>query len=646
MAPLSVSFKPQPHLRPPPHHVLAPAYGTTWSSYLPHWSPQPESHAQHGLGAPPTDSQQAADLGSFQRQRLPEVRTGFQNPWDSWHKPTLAELWQGLRWGQPSEDEDGVGVGDTDGDRSKQQQSLLQYISSTFNVGGEGCGSNDPASEASALLKVVKPDFEFDVRGRDRRSTVKTTWLGHAGVLLQLAPLDEGGQEPIRILFDPIFSQRCSPTQLAGPLRSYLSPCQASDLPPIDLVVISHNHYDHLDYNTILEVWRLNSHKVRFIVPLGNRAWFVQQPLSIPSERVLEMDWWDEAYFTSADAEEESRDGGSSSPKPAQVTAGSLKVVCTPAQHGSGRYGLDTNCSLWSSWFLELSRGGEDAEESFKIFFGGDTGFQFHGPDFPPKPPKDFDSSGKAAPVPPTTSSHLSDQGDEGPSPRYRDEETEDDDIEAVLAFASKPNPPPNYAYCPAFEEISIRLGSPDLSLLPISVGATISFLRSYVPVPDSISPFPRIGEGLTSANHMAPWDAVRVFRILSGSESALHGNGQTSSLHGLGKDRVQTEALEEVSRGEVVDSVGGKGGRKTTCLAIHWGTFVSGYDEVIKTLRQLEYACQAQGVQFRRGGGLESNGSAGDAAQENGVARADGAEELHDLLEFFALDHGQSIVL
>uniref|UniRef100_V5EQB9 Metallo-beta-lactamase domain-containing protein n=2 Tax=Kalmanozyma brasiliensis (strain GHG001) TaxID=1365824 RepID=V5EQB9_KALBG len=434
------------------------------------------------------------------------------------------------------------------------------------------------------LLTIEEPSFDFDSDAK-----LKATWLGHAGVLVQLPPLTPKGR-PIRVLFDPIFSQRCSPTQVAGPIRSYAPPCPISSLPPIDLVIISHNHYDHLDYDTVRDLWAANKDRLRFVVPLGNKDWFIgsaageaqaQQPapstatspsteslssswsftpsaattsaLSIPAERVTELDWWAEVHLTQAGADADEGEA--------------LRVVCTPAQHGSGRYGVDTNCALWSSWYLEHPHSNADGTPT-KLYFGGDTGCQFHGPSFPPAPPL------APASVPTTPASETGDSLFPNQPlrshPTYRGGAhlSPDDEL-------SSPYPP-----CPAFSEIITRLGHPSFLMLPISVGATISFLRSYIPLPDSISPFPRLTPGLTAANHMPPWDAVRVF--------------------------------DEMTSGQA------------TCMAIHWGTFISGPEEVLKTLGQLKWACEQMGVRFARGE---------DAIGEKGKT-------------FVALNHGGSITL
>lgn len=158
----------------------------------------------------------------------------------------------------------------------------------------------------------------------------------------------------------------------------------------------------------------------------------------------------------------------------------------------------------------------------FRAFFGGDSGLQFHGP--------------------------------EGPSDTH--------------SLHSAPSP---YPRCPAFEEISARVGAPHFSLLPISVGATISFLKSYDPFPAFISPFPRIDSSVTSAGHMGPWGAVRVQRLMRDAGSP--------------KGSKQGNATP----------------RPPVSMAIHWGTFVGGPDEVTHSIRELRRACAAQGVKFTR---------------------------------------------
>ena len=645
---------------PPSHHVLAPAPGTTLSSYLPHWNPQPTAAAQRSGSSTPTNAQDSTDETSQGVTCLPNsialvdpakvVRIGFRNPWPSWHKPTVSEVWQGLEWGEdhdpaidyamqdadvaqtgvPGQEDVCVttlpyrdsrpGSPDKDLDATPEQEVTPEQEEEATRLPPRPIVQrNIPAAPytrqqkikmaAKQLLTVDPPSFDFDTTN----AKLKATWLGHAGVLVQLPPLTPN-QQPIRILFDPIFSQRCSPTQVAGPMRSYPAPCSISSLPPIDLVIISHNHYDHLDLDTIRELWAANSDRLRFVVPLGNKEWFVgaaandsgvalptpssaspfsngslasaatfvaaaSANLAIPRDRVTELDWWDEVLFT-----QPSKAGNGGSDK-------HLRVVCTPAQHGSGRYGVDTNCALWSSWFLEHP-GRPTDKASIKCYFGGDTGCQFHGRSFPPPPPRRAEeASPDASPASETSSfadSSTLSQHELSPTPTYR----------GGVRLQQNPDEGEEYPACPAFKEIVARLGAPTFLMLPVSVGATIAFLRSYVPLPDSFSPFPRISSGLTAANHMPPWDAVGVFDSMT----------------------VPTDAA-----GKPVHAI---------ALAIHWGTFISGPEEVLKTLGQLKWACNQHGVEYTRSG----DGLPGSATAK--VKPKRGRKTM------VALNHGASITL
>lgn len=119
----------------------------------------------------------------------------------------------------------------------------------------------------------------------------------------------------------------CSPTQFFGPTRSFPAPCPVSALPEIDIVFISHSHYDHLDYDSIVQLWNAHKDYIRFLVPTGNREWFLNLGIGIEEDRVTELDWWDEAWFDqkSGDIDALHREHDM------------LRVICTPAQHGSGK---------------------------------------------------------------------------------------------------------------------------------------------------------------------------------------------------------------------------------------------------------------------------------------------------------------------
>ena len=152
-------------------------------------------------------------------------------------------------------------------------------------------------------------------------------WIGHSTSLLHI-----NGK---KILTDPIFSERCSPVQFAGPKR-YSSPAVEIDsLPEIDIIVISHNHYDHLDYQTVKKI----GNSALWIVPLGLKSWFNNQGI----EKVVELDWF-ETYVHNE-----------------------IKVNCLPSQHWSKRTALKSFDTLWASWAIEV--------DGFNFWFAGDTGY-------------------------------------------------------------------------------------------------------------------------------------------------------------------------------------------------------------------------------------------------------------------------------
>ncbi|KAH6843232.1 beta-lactamase superfamily domain-containing protein [Chaetomium sp. MPI-CAGE-AT-0009] len=523
--------------QPPEHHVI-PVSTTQapsgWASYLPSWGPSP------GRTRPSATNSKVA---------------GFRNPWPSWHKRTVAQLYASLQWG---EDNDGCSelaashLANNPAPDKPENSKLPTFVDMRD-------WPNSLGAKAARLLQIENPDFSFP-----KDSKAKATWLGHAGVLVQLPSLDPQNGRPVRCVFDPIFSDRCSPMgSFAGPIRSYPAPCQAEDLPTIDVVCISHNHFDHMDQTSLMSIWRYSQDSVRFFVPLGNKRLLLEW--GIPDDRVIELDWWDSVQLTHP----------STPPNP---DARTLTIHCTPAQHNSFRGTGDANTTLWSSWFLELSTPNPTTTTTtttpppYRVFFAGDTGYQFHAsPTWPPSPAN--------------------------PDPQP------DSENEAV----SSP--------CPAFAQIRARIGPPNLLLLPVSVGATFAYLRSFVPLPDWLSPFPRHSAGVTGANHMPPWDAVRVVRVMAGVEG--DGGGEGDGDRGVGK----TE--------------GGADG--VVALAMHWGTFVPDPADVLRTLGALEWACKQQGVGFARGlarGERRSvNGVAGNAVLEKGPV-------------FVAVNHGGSVCI
>jgi L-ascorbate metabolism protein UlaG (beta-lactamase superfamily) len=162
-------------------------------------------------------------------------------------------------------------------------------------------------------------------------SGLRATWLGHSTVLIEI--------DGYRVLTDPVWGPRASPSRLVGPKRFQPVPVPLRAMPPIDLVVVSHDHYDHLDYPTIRELARLD---VPFVTSLGVGAHL--EAWGIGSERITELDWWETH----------------------RVPGTGLSVTAAPSQHFSGRGLKDRNATLWSSMVVRSDR--------HAVFFSGDTG--------------------------------------------------------------------------------------------------------------------------------------------------------------------------------------------------------------------------------------------------------------------------------
>lgn len=159
---------------------------------------------------------------------------------------------------------------------------------------------------------------------------LRITWMGHSSVLIE-----SNGR---RVLTDPVWGERVSPSSIVGPSRFHAPPLALETLGKLDAVVISHDHYDHLDHPTILQLAKTD---VPFVVPLGVGAHL--EHWGVPADRIVELDWWER--WTS----------------PTGVT-----LVATPAQHFSGRGLLSRNSTLWASWVVRT--------DAHRVYFGGDTG--------------------------------------------------------------------------------------------------------------------------------------------------------------------------------------------------------------------------------------------------------------------------------
>ena len=186
---------------------------------------------------------------------------------------------------------------------------------------------NKPTDTVPAGRIAVEPLTRAQLLAAPDRSLFR---LGHSTVLLKLR-----GEF---WLTDPVFSERASPVQWAGPKRFHAPPIALADLPPLKGVILSHNHYDHLDHATILALADKAEH---FLAPLGVGDTLVEW--GVPASKVQQLDWWQ------------------------STTVDGVRFVATPAQHFSGRGLFDGDKSLWASWVI--------MDDDLRVFFSGDTGY-------------------------------------------------------------------------------------------------------------------------------------------------------------------------------------------------------------------------------------------------------------------------------
>jgi L-ascorbate metabolism protein UlaG (beta-lactamase superfamily) len=168
---------------------------------------------------------------------------------------------------------------------------------------------------------------DFDV---PPQSGLRATWMGHASALIEI--------DGLRLLTDPVWSERVSPSTLVGPRRFFEPPIALDDLPPIDAVVISHDHYDHLDMETVKVLARCGA---LLLVPLGVGAHLEKWDIS--EARIRELDWGE------------------------RTSVGGVTFTQTPARHFSGRRVGDRDATLWCSWVI--------ASDRHSVFYSGDSGY-------------------------------------------------------------------------------------------------------------------------------------------------------------------------------------------------------------------------------------------------------------------------------
>lgn len=188
---------------------------------------------------------------------------------------------------------------------------------------------------------AVPPDLRF-IQANARSGAAMEpaiTWVGHATMLAQFGGLN--------LLTDPMFSERASPVTFTGPVRAQPPGLALTQLPRIDLVLVSHNHYDHLDEASVRALNAQPGGPPLFVVPLGIKPWLAELGIT----NAIELDWWQSHRFAGP--------------------AGPLEIVLTPAQHWSGRTLADRLVSLWGGFAIFAP--------DFHFFYSGDTGYS---PDF------------------------------------------------------------------------------------------------------------------------------------------------------------------------------------------------------------------------------------------------------------------------
>jgi L-ascorbate metabolism protein UlaG (beta-lactamase superfamily) len=177
--------------------------------------------------------------------------------------------------------------------------------------------------------------FRTDTRVYERppASGLRVTWMGHSSTLIEI--------DGVRILVDPVWDERAAPLKWAGPKRFFPAPLQLDELPRLDMVLISHDHYDHLGAQTIQQLAHLrNAAEAQWIAPLGVGA--ILQRLGLDSARVTELDWTD------------------------SVSVGDLSITALPARHFSGRSLFNRFETLWASFVLAGPR--------HRVYYGADSG--------------------------------------------------------------------------------------------------------------------------------------------------------------------------------------------------------------------------------------------------------------------------------
>ena len=188
--------------------------------------------------------------------------------------------------------------------------------------------------ELDRTLPVLTPDST--VLSSPPTDDIQVTWLGHASVLVQM--------DGVNILTDPYFSTHAGPCKLLSIKRYRPLPCTVEELPIIDAVCISHDHYDHLDVKAVKDLNARFGKQLHWFVPMGLKNWMIDSGC----QKVVELEWWDEAEFPGK-------------------SENFVKFIFTPTQHWCRRSLTDQNKVLWGSWTIIGTK--------HRFFFAGDTGY-------------------------------------------------------------------------------------------------------------------------------------------------------------------------------------------------------------------------------------------------------------------------------
>jgi N-acyl-phosphatidylethanolamine-hydrolysing phospholipase D len=191
---------------------------------------------------------------------------------------------------------------------------------------------------------LVPEDFTYPISNMNReKGEPSATFINHCTYLMEVFG--------ITILTDPIWNDRCSPVSFVGPKRRHDPHIDIEEIENVDYVLISHNHYDHLDLSSIRRIYK-RFPKVTFIVPVGVKKWFLKKGI----DQVVELDWWQTVTFCS------------------EKGAPEVEVAAVPAQHHSGRGLFDSNKSLWAGFVTTVSCD----NKSKRFYFAGDTAYNPH----------------------------------------------------------------------------------------------------------------------------------------------------------------------------------------------------------------------------------------------------------------------------